>query len=114
MSAGKHTPGPWLVYLGDKTCCSEIYGQDGTPIADVNTHALPDGTHADALLIAATPELLAAAQEVLPLLMNLVFFLATQEEPTPEQVQGLIRRVEAESPAGKLRDAIAKATGASA
>ena len=56
MSA-QHTPGPWKIE-GDN-----IYGPNGQRIADVWS-GYEDEIHADARLIAAAPELLAALREM--------------------------------------------------
>lgn len=53
----KHTPGPWDYDMGDFS----IYAlNDGTPIAAIDNEQ--HGNEADAQLIAAAPELLAALE----------------------------------------------------
>lgn len=58
MSARRHTPGPW------RTCPEDwrvIEDRDGLVLADMTT-----GSEQDARLIAAAPDLLEAAQRMLP------------------------------------------------
>lgn len=57
MTEAAHTPGPWTVELGDQTRTSEIWAGDMI-VADVHGH-VTNGSHADAHLIGAAPELLA-------------------------------------------------------
>lgn len=56
MTQAAHTPGPWTVEIGDQTRTSEIWAGDMI-VADVHGH-VTQGSHADAHLIAATPEML--------------------------------------------------------
>ena len=58
MSA-QHTPGPWNAVFYDRTAATEIWAGD-TLIADVHSHVTTDNANADAILIAAAPELLAS------------------------------------------------------
>lgn len=62
MSA-QHTPGPWNAVFYDRTAATEIWAGD-TLIADVHSHVTTDNANADAILIAAIPELLAAAKRL--------------------------------------------------
>ena len=61
--AAAHTPGPWTIELGDQTRTSEIWAGDMI-VADVHGH-VTRGSHADARLIAAAPELLEALQHIM-------------------------------------------------
>jgi hypothetical protein len=64
----KHTPGPWDVYAGKmKNGDRIINDREGTPVAyaaDYNQYAKDDQVDANARLIAAAPELLAAANAI--------------------------------------------------
>ena len=68
MSANKHTPGPWSVYVNDhrSAVVRAMFpdGQEKCPIGKV------EGVHAlgNARLIAAAPDLLEALQAVLAIL----------------------------------------------
>ena len=60
-----HTPGPWRARAGSGGRPSIIYGHDGWPVADVTTYhgrTADERQEANARLIAAAPELLAALQ----------------------------------------------------
>lgn len=65
MSAGKHAAGPWHVggILGRRPI---IYAADGYAVADAMTHhgSHVDQADANARLIAAAPDLLAAAKNI--------------------------------------------------
>ena len=64
MSA--HTPAPWHIDMSPIDCGTDIRAKDGTMLAQVvghGTHAKEKGANAD--LIAAAPELLAALREAL-------------------------------------------------
>lgn len=63
----KHTPGPWSYRIPpDYVPHVEFWidTPDGTPIADIKTHA-KGATEADAKIIAAAPDLLSVAIEAL-------------------------------------------------
>ena len=88
----RFTPGPWIL---DQVELS-IHGQDGTFIATVELPPLcpsnvTDTMEANARLITAAPELLAACKHLLALL----------ESPSPNRPGGVSRTI--------LREAIAKA-----
>lgn len=60
------TPGPWVVSDdGDGAVFVVEKGSEGRTIADMNAHPMPeDDTRANAALIAAAPELLAALEDI--------------------------------------------------
>jgi hypothetical protein len=66
----KHTPGPWEVGELERNEALPIYGGNATLVADVNAWWINTGwaaaeqPMANAMLIAAAPELLAALVEV--------------------------------------------------
>lgn len=101
MSA-QHTPGPW------KACCSAggdflgIYPDTGAaefPVAKMPGIIRPGVNEANARLIAAAPELLAALKEAVDLIVQVTQSRWSEWEAT-----------EAET-VGDFRAAIAKATG---
>lgn len=59
----RHTPGPWT--FDDNMGCRDIRGADGKPIASTHGLANDDEDQANARLIAAAPELLAALKTAL-------------------------------------------------
>ena len=65
-------------------------------------------------LLAQRDKLLGAGQEALAGLAEMAVALATGEAATPEQIARVIAMAKPESPMGKLRAAIAKATGSAA
>ena len=103
MSEAKHTPGPWE--FGPNHSSTGLAGQlvvrpagefpHGEWVADVGS-MYDDHREANARLIAAAPELLAALQEV-TMVLDRIF-----------GVEG--REPDAESISGRARAAIAKAT----
>jgi len=89
-----HTPRSW--HIGKRAGAEHgaIYGPNGEEIAlPLGFFMEPDEAKANALLIAAAPELLFAARHVLRIL----------ESPKPNKPGGVSRAI--------LREAIAKATG---
>lgn len=60
MAETARTPGPWTVDLGDQELASEIWAGDMI-VADVYGH-VRQGSHADAYLLCAAPELLDACE----------------------------------------------------
>jgi hypothetical protein len=56
-----NTPGPW--HLGKRGGNPAIYGKDGTEVAEI-LHGLTPEWRANARLIAAAPEMLAALQSL--------------------------------------------------
>ncbi len=65
----KHTSGPWgLYHVGNR---QEIWDKEGVTIAVVPVyHATPRESEANAALIAAAPDLLAALQEMVDVAQN--------------------------------------------
>ncbi len=61
MNTHTHTPGPW--HLGKRAGNPAIYGKDGTEIAEILQGLTPEW-RANARLIAAAPEMLAALQSL--------------------------------------------------
>ena len=61
MKTHTHTSGPW--YLGRRAGNPAIYGKDGTEVAEI-LHGLTDEWRANARLIAAAPEMLAALESI--------------------------------------------------
>jgi hypothetical protein len=75
----KHTPGPWFHYTGKlrpqyATIIHEIQSDDGTSIVKWGGFDGVDGSQrkivANARLMAAAPEMLAALRKAMPVLMN--------------------------------------------
>ena len=100
----QHTPGPWKANtLPDLTL--EILGKDALPVAV--TCFYRNGTQqANARLIAAAPELLAASINALALLAQIDAICITGKQPA----FGVIREL-ARDAAGPVRASIARATG---
>jgi hypothetical protein len=63
----KHTPGPWTVRFYERHETAVIKTADGDEVATVDVKCMPDAS-ADAHLIAAAPDLLAALELLLPYL----------------------------------------------
>jgi hypothetical protein len=61
MKTHTHTQGPW--HLGKRGGNPAIYGKDGTEVAEI-LHGLTPEWRANARLIAAAPEMLAALQSL--------------------------------------------------
>lgn len=100
MSA-KHTPAPWLA------AGKHITQDDGGVIAYTTAYAKPTPRQlADARLIAAAPELLAVAEFFLRGIEGGHIRCAPYIDFDPNAAT-----LEIKSPAQRLRDAIAKATG---
>jgi len=60
----EHTPGPW--HLGDNDAVYGAHGKFSAVVADCNTLVrTPETDHANACLISAAPDLLAALRDVL-------------------------------------------------
>lgn len=104
--ASKHTPGPWTWRNGGnhyvlEDAKGEVVADDGSAYGEYSGWFQGEPS-ADAVLIAAAPDLLAALQDILPTVERM---LAARWEPAgieaPER-----RSIEA------ARAAIAKATGA--
>jgi hypothetical protein len=116
--SGKHTPGPWVIiparpYDGDDQrlegsfeAFAGIEGADGSPVCvfgDASGSATMFENERDYHLIAAAPELLAAAKECLPLNIALNNPNVPDTMVVPmDATMGELRRLAA---------AIAKATG---
>ena len=61
----KHTNGPWLITTIDGDDCLMVGGGDGSDVvADIRTDRPEDEVEANARLIAAAPDLLAALMEL--------------------------------------------------
>lgn len=60
-----HTPGPWNAVNNDAGTALEIWDDDGQMIANVQPQDPPAVEHANARLIAAAPDLLAALRDIL-------------------------------------------------
>jgi hypothetical protein len=61
MKTHTNTPGPW--HLGKRGGNPAIYGKDGTEVAEI-LHGLTPEWRANARLIAAAPDMLAALQSL--------------------------------------------------
>jgi hypothetical protein len=61
MKTHTHTQGPW--HLGKRGGNPAIYGKDGTEVAEI-LHGLTPEWRANARLIAAAPEMLAALESI--------------------------------------------------
>lgn len=104
------TPGPW--HTGHDDRWPLIFGPEGTrrdfvgliPIARVNGESQED--HANAALLTAAPDLLAALKLALPLLNA---FAATESEGDADDEDNLGGEIDAAT--GAIIAAIAKATG---
>lgn len=75
MAENKHTPGPWHIYKGNPNWIMAVDPGDDTPwlIAKTEPHAGPgDATPANARLIAAAPELMAALTGMIDMYVELV------------------------------------------
>lgn len=111
----KHTPGPWELQVGEDACfhkgnrfaITKSGEDDGEPWNVTIAEVWPSDNgadHADARLIAAAPELLAALQEIIPAYLGaLAEASRTDSEPYEESPAGLMLSL--------ARAAIAKATG---
>ena len=73
MTEAKHTPGPWKIHRGKHNSCylaiiDSIPDQDGKVVANCICHVAMtnDDRTANAIAIAALPDLLAACEMVLP------------------------------------------------
>jgi len=98
MSA--HTPGPWRVDTGQMAGCGPtsryLYvSANGTTVCAFNTDHPRPKHYADARLIAAAPELLAACQRV----QRAIYWAETADRLSQDEIDAI------------LVDAIAKATG---
>jgi hypothetical protein len=112
MSKAKHTPGPWIV--GDQRRrdpgCILIHTSSGESIASAWNLMRPDGSgpdtpmEANARLIAAAPDLLAACKSAMELLDGL----------GGADVLGDFFAARADDESAKLMAAIAKAEGGAA
>lgn len=93
----KHTPGPW--HTGNGNATRIIYAADGYAVADAKAyHGVPIAQcEANAALIAAAPELLAACHYALDCATN------KRDGRTLEEMAAKVREM--------LADAIAKAEG---
>ena len=106
MTTAAHTPGPWRTKTGpgwhDTYIVGELVGAHEPTIATVRVHNNQQHHMANARLIAAAPELLAALEVLLPM-------FADWHSEFPQHVG------DKEAPAlQNARAAIAKATGAAA
>ena len=108
-TARQHTPGPWRVtrYPADPQCPDwfsvEVEGEDGGVMFH---HAAWRPTEANATLIAASPDLLEAAVNVVGWYFDQIY----DGPPGPQDDEG---GNGVESCIAELQEAIAKATGAS-
>lgn len=93
MSAGQHTPGPWLVYKAQRRSRPAIRSSEGFYIVEHVTD------EANARLIASCPELLAAVEAQYIELADI-----RNEWPGRNTAEGQQRL-------SRLRDLICKATG---
>jgi hypothetical protein len=59
----KHTPGPWKTFPASDGSCFEVCDDDGAPVAAI-TPQLGDKEIANAAIIAAAPDLLAALRKI--------------------------------------------------
>lgn len=73
----KHTKGPWTVrYLDESTFAPQVYGADGTVVAtmaeisSVADSGADGEEEANAALIAAAPEMLAASETLIEALLE--------------------------------------------
>lgn len=64
MTTTKHTPGPWVVDHSFDILAEGTYEQGGWRVAEVRKFDEREESHANARLIAAAPELLAALREL--------------------------------------------------
>lgn len=66
MSEAKHTPGPWRVYGAQNGNYRIVYNESGNWLAEVfdDGEPIPGRVEADALLIAAAPEMLDALRQI--------------------------------------------------
>lgn len=102
MSEAKHTPGPWRIHdmEDDAIVAERVQGvRGGAEVANVARSCWPENIEADARLIAAAPELLAALQGCIAY-RN---WELAEGGVVPQPLIGTFKRAEA---------TIAKATGA--
>lgn len=96
----KHTPGPWKIsYESIDPEWAVVTGANGHIVANVNSESGPDiypmvstkmPRDANALLIAAAPDMLAALKAILPLFQ----YLPSNESPEEEMVLNAIAKAE--------------------
>lgn len=98
-SRTKHTPGPWntVILNGDRIA---VVAHDSSDVA-----TLTQASHADARLIAAAPELLAALEAAIPALIRLGDFVGNVD---PGGASGM-GRIDRCALILQAREAIAKA-----
>ena len=101
MNQSKHTPGPWYTTIKLAPIDHPIYNVAGELVARIPNH--PDApSKADARLIAAAPELLAACKGLAAAAARIV---EDDDQPTLVHMRELNRQRQA------ARDALAKAEG---
>jgi tellurite resistance protein len=103
-----HTPGEWHTNSG------QVYSLDetrGATIALVSDHHGPDVQQANARLIAAAPDLLAALKSIAAIL-NLPVQYTSSQSADQDVAQVLILRTDSRVARNVARAAIAAATGA--
>lgn len=103
-NGGRHTPGPWCINYNHRHSldqCDITIAGDVFLLADING---PNYAHceANARLIAAAPDLLAAVVAALPIVEAALFDAAKTD---------CMREAELMVVAGEMRNAIAKARG---
>jgi hypothetical protein len=103
MSEAKHTPGPWSVQPGSS---NPLIGSAEYTVAEVLDDCFPDTEQqqANASLIAAAPDLLAACEKAEAFVKYALEFWDWRNFPNLEESAQLL--------ATQLREAKAKATGA--
>jgi hypothetical protein len=98
-----HTPGPWCTMYHNTT----IRGFDGTDVAQIHAH-IPEHKDANARLIAAAPDLLAALQAARAVTAKAALGVNfAQSDPEFPDLRG--QAIKADN---AIRAALAKATGA--
>ena len=106
-----HTPGPWTVAQGDTAWHVAPAGTDSTVIAEVGTTvrsgtiARAKASQANASLISAAPDMLAALLEALPILESYKYSVESKGEAYDNKTSRAIYAVE------HVKAAIAKAEG---
>lgn len=96
-----HTPGPWRAELNRQGDYRIVYNDRGNWLAEVHDDDEPEAAKADAALIAAAPELLAAAK----------LALSEAESWVHDQLDGTSALDSALARLEPVRAAIFKATG---
>lgn len=118
MSEAKHTPGPWHLWVNEKGAFQITIGIDEAVICTRNDwDHMAEQSRANASLIAAAPELLAALKEaereVAEIKQNIVEVRAANQGHTAHPGIDVVSQKELarlEAMHGRIRAAIAKAT----